>query len=289
MDTALGSAEDGRRGLTLRVWHRKSWRRCRRPAQLQPLLTNQYIIPATDLHLTILTLISCDSRCVPDPARPGRMRISCPGNRPLPALDDRISRADGLAVLPDVAGISQGSFGRARRPGRLRASDLPHSLDVRYCIHTAHVSILRFVIAPGPDRLGRMDAACAPLLRPSSGLSSWNWCSTIVPPAAPTRCIRALPCGGSALSASDSLAGPQPSGHFLAYPTPDIRVLATHHGNHSDHTGHPVSGSEFVDARLYHRFLAIASIIRTLHSRYNAEGKTGIVRRQFKNLRISWD
>jgi len=33
------------------------------------------------------------------------------------------------------------------------------------------------------------------------------------------------------------------------------------------------------------RFLAIASITRTLHNRYNAEGKSAVVRRQIDNLR----
>ena len=48
---------------------------------------------------------------------------------------------------------------------------------------------------------------------------------------------------------------------------------STGHGNFSDDSGDPVSGNQFVDAGLYDRFLAIASIIRTLHARYKAEGK----------------
>ena len=152
-DALLDSPHDTRRGLTLLA---------RPPAaiaarigevlaefrRVEPL---QYYYPATDLHLTILSIISGYAGFTLariDPAAyielvaaalrrtaPFRIRLAGLAAAPAGVLVRGFPEGNGLAALRD----------ELRRT--LRASGLPQSIDQRYRLQTAHLTVLRFRVA----------------------------------------------------------------------------------------------------------------------------------------------
>lgn len=150
LDSLLDATHDTRRGITLLA----------RPpafittkimailADFQDIEPEQYYYPATDIHLTILSIISCYpgfTLAAIDPSRyidlvAAILRQTSPFTvdfRGLTASAGSIMvqgflRHEGLAEL------------RARLREAFRQSGLPQSIDQRYSIQTAHSTILRF-------------------------------------------------------------------------------------------------------------------------------------------------
>ena len=153
-DPLIDSAQDNRRGLTLLA----------RPpapitqaiaallAELRRAEPTQYYYPATDLHLTILSVISC---------HPGFTLAAVDA-----ASYRRVVRAALQATPPftiELAGLTASPGGilvqgfppddsletlRATTRALFQQSGLPQSIDRRYRLQTAHLTIARFRTRP---------------------------------------------------------------------------------------------------------------------------------------------
>ena len=149
-DTLLDSSHDTRRGLTLlaRPPAEITARIEQVLAEFQRVEPAQYYYPAADLHVTILSIISCYAgftRAGFDPAPYAGLVAAALRN----AAPFRI-RLAGLAAVPAgvlVQGFPEGD-GLARLRDELRrafrASGLQQSIDQRYSIQTAHLTAVRF-------------------------------------------------------------------------------------------------------------------------------------------------
>lgn len=150
IDRLVNDPADSRRGLTLRarlsdevISNIEEY-----TSRLKPYLPNQYFTPCSDLHITILTVISCDSGFRYDPATSDVyceiIEESIQGLEP-----PRIS-FQGMTASPScllLCGFPENRSldklrDRLRR--RLEASDLPSSVDLRYPLKTAHATLMRF-------------------------------------------------------------------------------------------------------------------------------------------------
>lgn len=162
-DSLLDSPHDTRRGLTLLA--RPSAAIAARLeevlAEFQQVAPAQYYYPASDLHVTILSIISCYAGFTlpginPTPytelvaaalrhAGPFRIRLAGLAASPAGLLVQGFPEGDGLAALRD----------ELRRV--FRASGLQQSIDQRYSIQTAHLTIMRFrVVLPDARPLLRV-------------------------------------------------------------------------------------------------------------------------------------
>lgn len=164
-DPLLDSPHDTRRGLTLltRPPAEITARIGEILAEFQQVAPAQYYYPASDLHVTILSLISCYAgftRAHFDPApyvelvaaalrdaAPFRIRLAGLAASPAGVLVRGFPEGDGLAKLRD----------ELRRV--FRASGLPESIDQRYSTQTAHLTALRFRALPDARPLLRVLAA----------------------------------------------------------------------------------------------------------------------------------
>ncbi len=150
LDPHLRAAHDGRRGITLLA---------RPPAAIAEIIgsvladfqivePNQYYYPAADLHFTILSLISCYegfSLAAIDPAayravvgdvlqrtRPFGLTLAGLTASPAGILVQGFPQGSGLAEL------------RTNLRTAFRASGLAQSIDQRYRLETAHLTVARF-------------------------------------------------------------------------------------------------------------------------------------------------
>ena len=150
LDALLDAAQDDRRGITLLA----------RPpghitknieailADFQLLEPGQYYYPPTDIHLTILSIISCYSGFTLDVIDP-QAYCNAVGTIVQRTRSFPIKFA-GLTASPGgimVQGFPQGNGLQTLR-NELRkffqASGLPQSIDQRYSIQTAHSTVIRF-------------------------------------------------------------------------------------------------------------------------------------------------
>jgi 2'-5' RNA ligase len=150
VDALLGAPHDTRRGLTLLA----------RPpaavtARLETMLADfrqaepeQYYYPATDIHLTILSIISCYPGFSLQAINPEEYRRALRGI--LQAARPFTIRYAGLTASPGgimVQGFPQdGALASLRQTIRefFQHADLPHSIDQRYRLQTAHSTVIRF-------------------------------------------------------------------------------------------------------------------------------------------------
>ncbi len=149
-DALIDNVKDTRRGITLLA------RPCERVRTAVENLLNdlrttepqQYYYPNTDIHLTILSIISCYegfSLNLVDPAAYTGLVQEV-----LRAHSSFKIRFSGLTASPScvlVQGFPLNNELKKIRDDlrkRFRASGLKHSIDKRYSIQTAHSTILRF-------------------------------------------------------------------------------------------------------------------------------------------------
>ncbi|KAA3440594.1 2'-5' RNA ligase family protein [Rufibacter hautae] len=150
LDTHLDSPEDTRRGLTLLA----------RPSQavvneiqdllqhLAPVEPDQYYYPPADIHLTVLSIISCYPNFTLDDVQP-QAYIDLLEKALKPHSKFNILYA-GLTASPSCV-LVQGfpktdELEQLRNSVRqaFRASGLQESIDQRYTIQTAHSTVVRF-------------------------------------------------------------------------------------------------------------------------------------------------
>lgn len=153
IDPLVDDPVDMRRGLTLRA-------RLTGPVvstiheyaeELKALLPNQYFTPDSDLHLTLLTVMSCSRNFNHNPEMDdtySALIAECV--RDLPPL--RITFR-GITVSPScllVRGYPEDDrlqMLRNQLREQFKASSLPSTVDFRYPLKTAHVTIMRFIRA----------------------------------------------------------------------------------------------------------------------------------------------
>jgi 2'-5' RNA ligase len=150
LDTLLDSEHDTRRGITLLA----------RPpacitsvieallADFQQLEPDQYYYPTSDIHLTILSIISCYQGFTLDVINPEGYRQAI--STILQHISPFRIRFTGLTASP--GGIIVQGFPEDAGLQHLReqvrrcfqASNLQQSIDQRYSIQTAHSTVVRF-------------------------------------------------------------------------------------------------------------------------------------------------
>lgn len=151
LDTLLDNpAADARRGITLLA-------RPPQPlvaalaasmAELRALEPAQYYYPPGDIHLTILSLISCYpgfALTAIEPAAYGQLVAEA--LRGVPPLRVRFAgfTASAAGIMAQGFPLDEG-LGELRQQLRVafRASGLPQSIDQRYSLQTAHSTLVRF-------------------------------------------------------------------------------------------------------------------------------------------------
>lgn len=150
LDPLLDSPFDTRRGLTLLT----------RPpaaitmaiaevlAKFQAIDPAQYYYPATDIHLTILSIISCYSGFTLEAVDPTRYQAAVQAVladcRPFTITYAGLTASPGGIMVqgfPQDAGLQ--NLRDATRKF-FRSTDLAHSIDQRYVLQTAHSTVIRF-------------------------------------------------------------------------------------------------------------------------------------------------
>jgi 2'-5' RNA ligase len=150
LDTLLDSEHDTRRGITLLA---------RPPARItsliealladfQQLEPTQYYYPTSDIHLTILSIISCYQGFTLDAIDPEKykqaVRTILQHTSPFRIRFTGLTASLGGIIVqgfPEDTGL-QSLRNQVRR--YFQASGLQQSIDQRYSIQTAHVTVVRF-------------------------------------------------------------------------------------------------------------------------------------------------
>ncbi|SNR32119.1 2'-5' RNA ligase family protein [Hymenobacter mucosus] len=163
LDPLLTSGEDTRRGITLLA----------RPpghilatiervlADFQKLDPTQYYYPASDIHLTILSIISCHSGFTLSQADPTAyqdlVRTVLRKARPFTVRYTGLTASPGGIIVQGF--LEDDSLEKLRSKIRMAflSSGLQQSIDQRYTIQTAHSTVVRF-IAPLPQPEGLVTA-----------------------------------------------------------------------------------------------------------------------------------
>jgi 2'-5' RNA ligase len=150
LDPLIDSPHDTRRGLTLLT---------RPPAaitaaigeiltEFQSVDPAQYYYPAPDIHLTILSIISCYSGFTLAAVDPARYRVAVQAIladcRPFTITYAGLTASPGGIMVqgfPQDTGLQDL---RAATRKFFQNSDLPQSIDQRYVLQTAHSTVIRF-------------------------------------------------------------------------------------------------------------------------------------------------
>ncbi len=150
LDSLIDSPHDTRRGLTLLA---------RPPAALTTAIAEvlaefqaidpaQYYYPATDIHLTLLSIISCYPGFTLAAIAPARYQMAVQAIltdcRPFTITYAGLTASPGGIMVqgfPQDAGLQ--NLRNATREF-FRKADLPQSIDRRYVLQTAHATVIRF-------------------------------------------------------------------------------------------------------------------------------------------------
>jgi 2'-5' RNA ligase len=152
IDPIINDPNDMRRGLTLRaklspeiLGEVEEYTKA-----LKAFIPNQYFTPRSDLHLTVLTVVSCHSGFHHNPAMDDiycEVISECMKDIPPPRITFRGLTASPSCLLlrgyPENNSLNEL---RDRLRVGLKKSGLPNSVDVRYFLKTAHATIMRFVV-----------------------------------------------------------------------------------------------------------------------------------------------
>lgn len=148
IDPLIASKDDQRRGITLlaRPEREIAAEILDFQNELKKLEAHQYHQPHTDLHLTVLSIISCD-----DKFELNQIESQAYQNLILNCLTEPITvRLEGITASPSgvlIQGFPEGEGLENLRNelrNKFKSSSLQHSIDSRYKINTAHLTIMRF-------------------------------------------------------------------------------------------------------------------------------------------------
>lgn len=158
-DPYLQGKADNRYGLTLlaRPSAEVKQRIVQQLAPLQQLDPQQYFYPASDIHLTILSLISCTAGFALTEIQPQQysrlIRQALADSGPLQLQFTGITASASSVLVQGFfadAGLNQL---RERLRQLFGQSGLRHSIDQRYPLQTAHLTVLRFSQPPAQPGL----------------------------------------------------------------------------------------------------------------------------------------
>lgn len=148
VDPYLNTKEDPRKGITLLARPEASVIAKIQELQnhLRELEPDQYYYPATDLHLTVLSIVSCYKDFVPnkfDASEYIEIIQSCLSNSIEVELRGITASSSGVLVqgFPDTKELNRL---RDRLRSSFRSSPLENTIDSRYKINTAHLTVMRF-------------------------------------------------------------------------------------------------------------------------------------------------
>ena len=149
-DSHIDSATDSRLGVTLLL---RPDGRTKKKIQvfldeLKETEPEQYYYPETDIHITVLSIISCYAGFSPDQISvPDYISLVEESVKDFPGMEISFR---GITASPSCIMI-QGFFSdnslrhiRERLRENFKSSRLQHSVDQRYAISTAHATVVRF-------------------------------------------------------------------------------------------------------------------------------------------------
>lgn len=149
-DPIINSGNDIRYGITLRVRPSKQVKQNISTAlqQIKGTAPNQYYYPSTDLHVTILSIISCYAGFFLDEVDQSEYQKLI--HSAIGFISPFSITFRGLTASPSsimVQGFPKGNqletlIDALRR--EFKQSNLPHSIDKRYRLQTAHMTVIRF-------------------------------------------------------------------------------------------------------------------------------------------------
>lgn len=149
-DSLINDPADMRRGLTLRAMltPEVASEVEKYTEAIKALIPNQYFTPTPELHMTVLTVVSCNSdlrhRPEMDDLYCETIR-ECISDIPPPRIAFRgITASPSCLLLRGYPENERLEELRDRLREQFKASTLPSSVDFRYSLKTAHVTIMRF-------------------------------------------------------------------------------------------------------------------------------------------------
>lgn len=150
LDPDIDNPADTRYGLTLLVRPseavKTAWQVLR--SQLESFEPQQYYYPASDLHVTVMSVISCSPgfslNSIDLPQYISLIKEALQNCKAFTVNFTGITASPSCILLqgfPDTSGLEQ--IRNNIRAG-FRTSNLEHSIDKRYALQTAHATVVRF-------------------------------------------------------------------------------------------------------------------------------------------------
>jgi 2'-5' RNA ligase len=150
IDTAIDSGTDNRFGITLLCYpgDDAKARLLRFTDELRAIDPDQYYYPASDLHITVLSIISCYEGFNLDEipvAKYVSMIQKCLAGIPEFEINLTGVTSSGSGILA-CGYFQKGTVDKIRAGLRteFKKSALPQRIDVRYVLETAHITLMRF-------------------------------------------------------------------------------------------------------------------------------------------------
>ncbi|MDZ7692502.1 MAG: hypothetical protein U5K69_15435 [Balneolaceae bacterium] len=149
-DPIINSENDTRYGITLLVRPSKEVKQNISTAlqQIKATAPNQYYYPSTDLHITILSIISCYAGFTLDEIDQSEYQKLV--HSAINLISPFNINFRGLTASPScimVQGFPKGNQLEKLRSAlrsEFKQSNLQHSIDKRYRLQTAHMTVIRF-------------------------------------------------------------------------------------------------------------------------------------------------
>lgn len=149
-DPMLDAAPDVRRGITL-LARPSAQIKAAIQELLQPLRSlepEQYFYPSSDMHLTVLSLISCRPDFTLEQIDPAAyVEVTGAAIRQIPAFKVQVSGVTASPSCVMVQGfVAEPGLSRLRQNVReaFQHSGLAHTIDSRYLLQTAHSTVVRY-------------------------------------------------------------------------------------------------------------------------------------------------
>lgn len=147
-DDFLNISNDKRRGLTLLARPGNEINKKIRSFQdaVKEIEPGQYYYPATDIHLTVLSIVSCYEGFKPaEPDIPNYSNIiQCCLNHPIQIRLEGITASPSGILIQGFPDSEELNLLRKRLRAKFNGSSLEHSIDSRYRLNTAHLTVVRF-------------------------------------------------------------------------------------------------------------------------------------------------
>ncbi len=165
IDQLIESTEDTRYGLTLLARPSREVRKAISDIldQIKPAAPRQYYYPESDIHITVLSIISCTPDFSPDGINlPGYSRLIAPvaaNAAPFHIRFEGITASSSCIMICGYPDNNQLNRIRDELRDKFKQTALLHSIDKRYRIHTAHTTVIRF-----KQQLGYPEAFLARLM-----------------------------------------------------------------------------------------------------------------------------